>query len=148
MGPQNILHFYRGYSRNDEAPPLGKCVQHFLDVAGTFHQIFLVIDALDKYAESQRKEFIRSITKILESLSYVKIFVTSTRECDTEHEFDKQEAQVVEIEAKAVLNDIRVFVHDSVKKLVEEGDLRLGAPIRPELESKVIYTLTSRAEGM
>jgi ankyrin repeat domain-containing protein 50 len=120
----------------------------FVTVAKKFEQIYLVIDGLDECPREKRHLVLGFISQLLNSLLCAKIFVTSRREQDISEAFRKLTTPIIEVKAKSVAEDIKRYVADEIKQLLEGRNGKKLYVESKALEQKIIETLTSKAEGM
>jgi len=119
-----------------------------LSLPGTFKQVYLIIDALDEYSISNRKDLLDSLRKIrgLDSDS-LHLLTTSRREVDIKNSF------LASKETSRIFWDIRLqktHVQDDIKTYVSG---RLGREQKfekwtAEERERVELQLTERAHGM
>lgn len=117
----------------------------FIEVAGSYTEVFLVLDALDEYAPEKREALLELLIRLTTRLSHVRIFVTSRRERDIEQAFLSEGVSTIQIEAEHVNKDIQEFVNSKVDLLTRTGKLKLK---NPELKVRIISTLTHQSDGM
>lgn len=104
-----------------------------------------MIDALDECEEHLRKQILEFIEHLTTLVPTAKVFVTSRRETDIVEGFQLLGTPAIEIAAHYVQADIKSFVVDRVKHLIETNKLKIRDP---SLEGEIIERLTTQAEGM
>lgn len=106
----------------------------------------ICIDALDECDVSTRRQLLEVIGKLVEcSQQIVKIFVSSRREDDFLHYFEKWES--LQISATDNREDIINFVEHELKKSLADRTL-LHGDASPTLLQEIRETLLNRADGM
>jgi hypothetical protein len=139
--PEHLLEAKR------KALPVGN-VEDLKAIAGTYRELFVVVDALDECPEDNRPEIIGVFREILQSLPLVKVFVTSRPEPDISRFMEDAGIPTLKVDASFMAPDIEKFVTDEVR------DLRLGRnSVRlyiksDDLAEEVVRTLTEKADGM
>ena len=113
-----------------------------------FKEVYVVIDALDECPERERHHVIRFITEVLKGPRCVKIFVTSRRESDIVRAFEESSTPTIQIKTENVTADIESFVQSEVKKLRNGYHGKKLYLADDTLESRIIQTLTEKADGM
>ena len=120
-----------------------------MTAAGQFEDTFLVVDALDECDSTVRHGMLKFLREIVDdSRLLVKVFVTSRREADIEDEFKRLDRPTLMIEARSVAADIEKYVTDEVRRLRKGQDGQRLYVKSARLESKIIQTLTGKADGM
>lgn len=133
---------------DSQAPSTATAQELFIELARTFNEVFIVIDALDECLRDERHQILKFICEAGKSLPCAKIFVTSRRENDIVTAFKDNNIPTIEIKAKNVAEDIRLFVEvqvDLLRQGIHGKKLFLNSSA---LADKVIATLTNKAEGM
>lgn len=143
--PACLLDFYHTYDKDARTPSLKGYEDLFLRLAESYDKIFMVFDALDECEADQREKILDFIFNIAHNLRCVKILVTSRRENDIEKAFSRQTTPIIEIKAENVAEDIKQFVTERVEYLIKCKKLEVHDS---QLESHIIETLVTRAEGM
>lgn len=118
---------------------------HFIELARSFSEFYVVIDALDEAPQKQRKKILKMILNLVSELPCARVFATSRKEPDITKTFSQMKAPTVEIEAKNSADDIEIYVHAQVGSLISEGDLVLEDL---SLQDIIIRELISKADGM
>jgi hypothetical protein len=141
LSPEHLLDAKR------KALPVGSA-EDLKAVAGTYREVFVVVDALDECKEDDRPEIISVFREILQFLPVVKVFVTSRPEPDISRFMEDAGTPTLKVDASFMAPDIKKFVADEVR------DLRLGRDgvhlyiKSDDLAEEVVRTLTERADGM
>ena len=117
----------------------------FIEAAGSYIEVFLVVDALDEYAPNKREALLEFLIRLTAKLSHVKIFVTSRREQDIEQVFSSEGVPTIQIKAENVDEDIHKFVKSQVDSLIQNGKLKFKDP---DLKTRITDTLTHQSDGM
>ncbi|KAL8715327.1 MAG: hypothetical protein Q9225_006404 [Loekoesia sp. 1 TL-2023] len=120
-------------------------ITHILDITAD-DPITIVIDALDEVDESERDNLFSSFERLTqESNNVVKIFVSSRNDGDIVDRFE----QHTNVGIKKGMNgeDIKKFAEEKVQEAIKTRRLLRGR-VSPNLQSDIIETLISRAQGM
>ena len=121
--------------------------QYFEAAVSRCGDLFIVVDALDECATTERDE----VTTFLGSLlgrgeAYrVKILITSRPEDDLSLAFESQSSYRIDVDDTT--KDIEPFVASRVHELVQSKKLLRGN-VPPDLQEKIISTLNRKADGM
>lgn len=127
--------------------PVGS-LEDFIKVAESFKELFLVVDALDECASSNRPDVIGFIQEVTKRLPHAKFYVTSRPEIDIARVMESSGTPTLEIDVSSVAPDIEKYVSDEVH------DLRLGrngvqlCVSSDELAAEIVHSLTTKAYGM
>jgi hypothetical protein len=141
FAPEHLLEAKR------KALPVGS-VEDLKAVAGTYRELYVVLDALDECTRENRAEIIGTFREILQFLPVVKVFVTSRPEPDISEFMENAGTPTLQVNASSMAPDIKKFVMDEVR------DLRLGRNgvclyvKSDDLAEEVVRTLTDMADGM
>ena len=84
------------------------------DIMSAFTQTKLILDALYECSEEDRSDFIKFFDEIVQSLSNVKIFISSRRNVDIEQQMKKEGN--IGIETYNNADDIQTFVRVRMKR--------------------------------
>lgn len=134
----------QGPYRSSNTPTSKELLSQFINLAMTFDQVFLTIDALDECQPRKNiLDFLSSLSR--ETSCRVKVFVTSRRERDIEIEFTRSNFPTLQLEAKKVDEDIKAFVHHEVRRRTVPDNLCL---IDDQLQLEIKEALCSRSGGM
>jgi hypothetical protein len=82
-------------------------------VAGSYREVFIVVDALDECATTERSELLSQLSLLQEQLSAVRVMITFRPPVTPEERFSR----VVELEISAHAEDLRRFICGQKKKL-------------------------------
>ena len=85
------------------------------------------------------------ISNLVDELPCARIFTTSRKEPDITKRFSQLKAPTIELEAKDIAEDIKIYVHGKVESLISEEELVLEDL---SLQDTIIQELISKAEGM
>ena len=148
--PPKLHKVYDQHYQNDSQPGLQELQDIFLIIVQQFNSVFLVLDALDECTEDQRVDLYEFFARITEYSSgmnngLVKLFVASRKEPDIERTFLRRSVQTIEIEAKKVDSDIRLYIAAQIEQRLDDGSLILNDTM---LKDKILTILTSNAGGM
>ena len=148
--PSKLYQVYEQHYQNDSQPGLKKLRDVFLATVQQFGSIFLVLDALDECSEAQRADlcdFFAEIIEISTDTNYglVKLFVASRKEPDIDRAFLRRSFPRIEVKARKVDSDIKLYVTSQIEQRVGDGSLVLT---NMALKDKILTTLTSNANGM
>lgn len=121
---------------------------HFSELAASFDEVFLLIDALDEFPQKQRHEVLGFLKGIVYELPHAKVFVTSRRERDIVEVFEGVGTPTIEVEARNVNPDIEKYVASEVEKLRTGDNGRKLYVDNDELVQRIVHTLTDKADGM
>ena len=141
LSPEHLLEAKR------KVLPVGS-IEDLKAVAGAYRELFIVVDALDECKEFNRPEIISVFRELLQSLSLVKVFVTSRPEPDIIRFMEDAGTPTLKVDASLMGPDIERFVTEEVR------DLRLGRNgVRlyiksDDLVEEAVRTLTENANGM
>lgn len=117
----------------------------FLQLAQSYNELFIVIDALDECPLSERKHLLKMIINVVDCLPCTRVLITSRRETDIEKALARRVTPVFEIKAENVIEDISGFVNDRIETLIKDKEIEV---YDPQLKAQIIDTLITRAEGM
>jgi tRNA(His) 5'-end guanylyltransferase len=116
---------------------LKSAVRHFSDT-------FIIIDALDEYSKSGTgDEFFKGLEELLDS--DIHLLITSRHNLMTEHIFQNK-ASRIEIDLRditAIQKDIVQYLHYRIRE-----SPRLNRYVEPDLQNKIIETITKEADGV
>ena len=172
--PPKLQEVYEKHYQNHSQPNSEELRSVFLAIAKHCTSMFLVLDALDECSPDQRKELCEFFSNIIESssatadpslddsapacaggsdgtqqpsssLGAIKLFVTSRKEPDIERVFRQKSFPTVEIEAKKVDRDIKIYVNAQIEQRIQDERLILRDVA---LKDKILTTLTTKASGM
>ena len=147
--PHELQELYKHHDSNVSQPRYDELRILFLAILRQFGHIFFVLDALDECHLDQRKDLCEFILSIADSTAtnqgVVKLFITSRRESDIERAFQQKSIPTIEVEARKVDDDIRVYVEAQIKLRLQNGSLRLR---NISLKDKILSVLTKKAGGM
>ncbi|KAF7504496.1 hypothetical protein GJ744_002176 [Endocarpon pusillum] len=135
--------------KQDALPPsqLGN-FDSFSTTACQFSEVFIIIDALDECPQDNRPKILKFLRDVTSRIPRMKVFVTSRREIDIEEAFQEIDTPRIMIEARTVEEDITRYVRDEVRRLRAGQDGQKLHLRSDELESKIVTTLTRKADGM
>src|SRR5437667_10246899 len=111
----------------------------------TFHETFIILDALDECKE--RHELLEDIEKIAGwKTERLHILATSRRENDIEQRIEPliNDQEQICIQSALVNDDIRAYVHE---RLQTDWRLRRWQK-KPEVQQEIQRTLMDKADGM
>ncbi|KAL8957635.1 MAG: hypothetical protein Q9193_005145 [Seirophora villosa] len=112
-------------------------------IDGTRKKTFLVLDALDEYPESGRKDLLATVKLLRESEhDDIHVLVTSRSEYDIEHILTPFATQKISIHGLGVDDDIRAHVRASLAEDVRF--CRLSPSVKEHIETRLV----SGARGM
>ena len=172
--PPKLLEVYEKHYQNHSQPNSDELLSVFHAIAKHCSGMFLVLDALDECSPDQRAELCEFFSNITESssatsdsslddstsartggsdgtqqpsssLGVIKLFVTSRKESDIERVFRQKSFPTVEIEAKKVDHDIKIYVEAQIEQRIQDERLILRDMA---LKDKILSTLTTKASGM
>ena len=169
--PPRLLEVYEKHYQNHSQPNSEELQSVFHAMATHCSGMFLVLDALDECSPDQRAELCEFFSNIIESssttsslddstsartggsdrtqpsssLGIIKLFVTSRKESDIERVFRQKSFPTVEIEAKKVDHDIKIYVEAQIEQRIQDERLILRDMA---LKDKILSTLTTKASGM
>jgi len=133
------VNLYEELDNGNRRPDLEQLESLLLSLCGSFTRTFVFIDALDECNIMEERGLFLSTLQSLQKAS-VKIFVTSRpNHEDIRAQFD----QVPQVEIVATGNDVKRYVK---QKMISNPVFMKR--ITPELEKKIIDTITARASGM
>lgn len=142
--PKELRDLYRNYSRQDQFPSQAKLQAQLEEVADSFEQVYIVIDALDECSDQDM--VLPLIAALVQSCSTkIKICITSRREQYILHSFAKLKCPTLEIEAKKVDLDIAIFVDSEIDR--RSVDYEYGV-IDLALKAKIKMALVTQSNGM
>jgi len=128
-----------------QSPSDGQYISELKALIKSYHEVFIVIDALDECNLQHREDFIEILRELTVSLPCIKIFITSRPENDIESAFTAQKTPVILIKAGDVGKDIGAFVRGRVEEWVHDKKLQIK---REDVKREVISTLIDQAHGM
>ena len=148
--PSQLHKVYKQHYQNDSQPGFQELKDIFLATIQQFDSVFLVLDALDECTETQRADLCQFFAGIIEHSActghgLVKFFVASRKEPDIERAFLRKAFPTIEVEAKKVDSDIKLYVTAQIEQRLDDGSLTLTNIM---LKDKILTTLTSNAGGM
>lgn len=120
---------------------LEECIDLITELVGSWSRAIIVIDALDECSNAPEVLIaLRNIHK--RSSTRLKIFVSSRMNIDVLH--DLSDCEKVQVDEGINSGDIEAFVRSEVVN----QQRRLLDGKRPDLESRLIRVLVTRAQGM
>lgn len=144
--PETLKALYKECHRNNKQPSLAQLQRQFKEIAMTFDQVFLMIDALEECTKVHRQKFLKYITSLLRLPSgKLKILVTSRPESDIMSHFTSGSFPVIQIEATNVAEDIVSYVRH---ELSHRTHPYFNLKDAPELRMVVEQVLISKSNGM
>ena len=147
--PPKLDEVYECHYQSHSQPRFQELQDVFLAMVQQFNCVFLVLDALDECTPDQRKDLCGFFAKIVElsnvtNHGLVKLFVASRKEQDIERAFLRKSFPAIEIEARKVNSDIKLYVQAQIEQLSYDGSLTLS----DIMKEKILATLTTNAGGM
>ena len=140
---------YEKHYQSHSQPHFQELQDIFLAMVQQYDSVFLVLDALDECTLEQRNELCGFFAEIVElsnvtNHGFVKLFVASRKELDIEKTFLRKSFPTIEVEARKVNSDIKLYVQAQIEKLSHNGLLALS----DIMKKKILTTLTTNAGGM
>lgn len=141
--PVKTMYDLRGWDRlsGGGEPTLEECIDLIVDLINLWSRAIIIIDALDEC--SNAPEVLVTLREIQNrSPAALKIFVSSRMNIDVL--FYLPDCEKVQVDEGMNFGDIEVFVRSEVVN----QQRRLLDNKRPDLESRLIQVLVTRAQGM
>ena len=118
-----------------------------LELAQEYHEIVIVLDALDECEPDTRHELLDALQEIVaESPCLIKIFASSRDDQDLANQM--QECFDVEISSERNAEDIEDFVRSETEKLIRRGRLLRNSIARDEMKDLIIEKVIEGSAGM
>ena len=149
--PPKLQKAYEKHYRNHSQPKYDELRNIFFTSIQQLGRVFLVVDALDECTPNERKDLCRFFLSITTDTSTstsqetVKLFLTSRKESDIEHAFQRQVIPIIETEATKVDRDIEVYVKAQIDLRLQNGSLSIK---NAALKNKILSALVTNAGGM
>ena len=140
-----VVHtLYTQYEPSGQQPSIKELSStFFLIVDGFGREIYVIMDALDEYPESKRKELLDQIKQMIEHGSKnLHILVTSRSEYDIRNTLEKPAAGGIPIQNPEVDGDIKLHVRNCLAE--DPAFEKLPGGIKEDIEMK----LGEEAHGM
>lgn len=139
--PEVVLNLYQSHMKTSNGIDDEVLLQTFRNLVRTFHDVRIVLDALDESSECA--EILRFIENVQDwSLSQVHVLVTSRQLSAIETSFENFISDKVCLQESQMNKDILIYIDD---KLINDSLIaKWPADVRQEARSKLL----AGAEGM
>ena len=135
--PTSIQDLYKRLSSRNARPSLEELRKAFLDLAGEFIKVHIVIDALDECRQATRSDVL-SLLESAQCSSIVRLLVT-TRDV---HGILQDTSQSTKLEVRASDADVEAYLRAAI------GALPRLVQSNQDLQDEIIETLVSAVDGM
>lgn len=130
-----IIAMYQQFFNSEDRPGVDSILEGVTLVSGYFSSTFIVLDALDEFATSQRSSLLDKLGHILNSRTSIKLFAASRPHLKEVDDFFEDS---VRIEIRAHIDDIKNYLR---KKLE-------GKVARRGLQNIIIDKVSSSTKGL
>ncbi|QKX60625.1 uncharacterized protein TRUGW13939_07771 [Talaromyces rugulosus] len=137
--PEQLLEFYRNSKRNARKPTSEDIKALFTECLNHVGKTVLVLDGLDEYEETKRKQLLNFISQTLAQRLNLKIFITSRLENDIKNVLHRCECLPIESVSQTRQDLVRVVKHHVTNEL---------GHIEPEFQEEVIKLLIEKSGGI
>ena len=122
--------------------------EDFVTVAKEYHEVFLIVDALDECSPENRPDILGFLHEIEQNLHNAHICVMSRPENDITRSLKRYDTLIIRLQTSDLARDIEVYVKDEVRDLRAGRDGVQLFMKSEQLASDVIQALTKQASGM
>src|SRR5579859_3464676 len=132
--PKEVDELYKKCNHGQQQPGEENLVTTLISVLGGSHQTYLIMDALDECSE--RKELLKTIRQVIQTLAQVNMLVTGREEQDITEGLQGVISNSISLECGGLNADIKRYIH---KCLENDGEWQTCEPtIKQEVQEALV----------